>query len=274
MNRIESWMEVVDRFQKRLSAWKARSLSIGGYLTLTTTVLGNLPTYYLSIFRAPIWVIDILERIRRRFFWGSTTTVKRAKNLGLIGKWRWGFLNEGNALWCKVIKAIYGPDGGLQCDASSHLKRAIYGPDGGLQCDASSRLKRGMWFDIIKGGFDVARLGIPFRNSFHKIVSSGDDGIRIGSAPRGRSIDELTSLLDQLKGFSLSTDSRDRWRWSLSTNDLFTVNNLSKLIDLHYLIPGGGGSGPIFLLEFLGAKKDKCAWLENSSRSYSSSVKP
>ncbi|GJW45976.1 RNA-directed DNA polymerase, eukaryota, reverse transcriptase zinc-binding domain protein [Tanacetum coccineum] len=141
-NIIDSWMEVFDRFQKRLSAWKARSLSIGGRLTLTTTVLGNLPTYYLSIFRAPIWVI-----------------------------------------------------------------KAIYGPDGGLQCDASSRLKRGIWFDIVKGGFDVARLGIPFRNSFLKIVSSGDDDWK--SAPRGRSIDELTSLLDQLRGFSLSTDSRD-----------------------------------------------------------------
>ena len=47
---------------------EGKNLSIGGRLTLIKVVLGNLPTYFLSIFRSPIGVVDILERICRRFF--------------------------------------------------------------------------------------------------------------------------------------------------------------------------------------------------------------
>nr|GEU89402.1 arginine repressor C-terminal-like domain-containing protein [Tanacetum cinerariifolium] len=59
MNRINSWMEVIDRFQKRLTTWKARSLFIGGRLTHTTAILGNLPTYYISIFCALIGEVEV-----------------------------------------------------------------------------------------------------------------------------------------------------------------------------------------------------------------------
>ncbi|PWA70220.1 hypothetical protein CTI12_AA290670 [Artemisia annua] len=135
MYKLDSWKVIIERFQKRLTSWKAKNLSMGGRLTLIKSVLGNLPTYFLSIFRAPIGVVDILERIRRRFFWGFKEDTKgvswikwsdilsskdqgglgigsiRAKNLSLIGKWHWRFLNEGEAPWCKVVKAIYGSDG-------------------------------------------------------------------------------------------------------------------------------------------------------------------
>nr|GEX19814.1 RNA-directed DNA polymerase, eukaryota, reverse transcriptase zinc-binding domain protein [Tanacetum cinerariifolium] len=36
-----------------------------------------------------------------------------AKNLGLLGKWKWIFLTEKDALWRKVINGFYGRDGGL-----------------------------------------------------------------------------------------------------------------------------------------------------------------
>ncbi|GJV46188.1 putative RNA-directed DNA polymerase, eukaryota, reverse transcriptase zinc-binding domain protein [Tanacetum coccineum] len=52
----------------RLSSWKARNLSIGGRLTLVKFVLDSLPIYYLSLFKAPLKVINILESIRCRFF--------------------------------------------------------------------------------------------------------------------------------------------------------------------------------------------------------------
>ena len=34
-------------------------------------MLGNLPTLYLSLFVAPVGVIDKLEEIRRKFIWGG-----------------------------------------------------------------------------------------------------------------------------------------------------------------------------------------------------------
>nr|GEW61616.1 reverse transcriptase domain, reverse transcriptase zinc-binding domain protein [Tanacetum cinerariifolium] len=52
MNIASSWHTLVNRFQKRLSFWKANLLSIGGRLTLIKVVLGSLGLYYLLIFKA------------------------------------------------------------------------------------------------------------------------------------------------------------------------------------------------------------------------------
>lgn len=85
---------------------------MGGRLILSKSVLGNHPTYYFSLFVAPIGVINILESIRRKFLWGRNDDGKRkinwvswkkivspkevgglalgslrSLNLSLIGKW-------------------------------------------------------------------------------------------------------------------------------------------------------------------------------------------
>ena len=46
-----------------------KSLSFGGRVTLLKAVLGNLPTFFMSIFVVPNGVIDILEKNRRKFIW-------------------------------------------------------------------------------------------------------------------------------------------------------------------------------------------------------------
>lgn len=43
---------VIAKFKTRLSTWKASSLSFEGRATLIKVVLGSLPMYYLSIFKA------------------------------------------------------------------------------------------------------------------------------------------------------------------------------------------------------------------------------
>ncbi|GJT46135.1 hypothetical protein Tco_0954850 [Tanacetum coccineum] len=119
----------------RLSSWKANLLSIGGRLTLIKSVLGSLGIYYLSIFRAPESVLQDLERIRAKFFWGGNKDKNKmawvkwpiilnsfdkgglnigslkAFNLALLQKWRWRLLSSPNALWVQVIKAYHGQEG-------------------------------------------------------------------------------------------------------------------------------------------------------------------
>ena len=106
-------------------------------VTLIKTVLGSLPLYYLSLFWAPIKVLHTLENIRRCFFWGFKDESKglswvkwesvlsgkhkrglgigslKAKNLSLVGKWKWIFHVDNESLWCEVLKAIHGPNGGF-----------------------------------------------------------------------------------------------------------------------------------------------------------------
>lgn len=77
MNRLKNWKPIIDRVHARLSRWKASSLSIGGRLTLVKTVLGSLPLYFFSIFKAPCNVINSLEKNRRRFFWGGNDEKKK-----------------------------------------------------------------------------------------------------------------------------------------------------------------------------------------------------
>lgn len=49
----------MEKLKSKLSVWKAKM------------VLESLPTYYMSIFDAPVGVINSLEKIRRQFVWGG-----------------------------------------------------------------------------------------------------------------------------------------------------------------------------------------------------------
>ncbi|GJZ30222.1 hypothetical protein Tco_0575269 [Tanacetum coccineum] len=51
MTRHKAWDDVILKLQSRLSKWKAKTLSIGGRLTLLKSVLGASPLYNMSIFR-------------------------------------------------------------------------------------------------------------------------------------------------------------------------------------------------------------------------------
>ncbi|GJY04134.1 RNA-directed DNA polymerase, eukaryota, reverse transcriptase zinc-binding domain protein [Tanacetum coccineum] len=54
MHFCNGWTEVIDRLRDRLSSWKAKNLSISGRLTLVKSVLGSVPLYFLSLFKAPL----------------------------------------------------------------------------------------------------------------------------------------------------------------------------------------------------------------------------
>ncbi|XP_035833035.1 uncharacterized protein LOC110876830 [Helianthus annuus] len=61
MNRIRNWDPIMDIFDKRLSVWKAKTMSIGGRLTLINSVLESLPICYFSLYKAPAGVIRVLK---------------------------------------------------------------------------------------------------------------------------------------------------------------------------------------------------------------------
>ncbi|GJT21946.1 hypothetical protein Tco_0891883 [Tanacetum coccineum] len=71
MARINSWNEVIQKVTIKLSKWKAKSLSVGGRLTLLKLVLGSLLTYYMSLFKASDGVLSHLERLHNSFFFGT-----------------------------------------------------------------------------------------------------------------------------------------------------------------------------------------------------------
>ncbi|GJY14724.1 putative RNA-directed DNA polymerase, eukaryota, reverse transcriptase zinc-binding domain protein [Tanacetum coccineum] len=178
MSRCRNWDPLIERFQKRLSKWKANTLSIGGRVTLIKSVLGSLGVYYFSTFKAPKKVIHKLESIRRRFFWGGNNEVDKiswiawdkvllprnkgglgidsllASNQSLLAKWWWRFRNEDSSLWCKVIRSIHGPSGGV-FNPNTH-KKAI-----------------GTWSHIINLKSDLLKVDINLPMLFKRKIGDG-----------------------------------------------------------------------------------------------------
>jgi hypothetical protein len=58
--RNSYWKQVEERYEKRLSSWKGKHLSIGGRLTLVNSVLSSLPMYMMSFFAIPKGVLKNL----------------------------------------------------------------------------------------------------------------------------------------------------------------------------------------------------------------------
>nr|GEW84426.1 hypothetical protein [Tanacetum cinerariifolium] len=84
-----SWKVLLDKFQSKLSSWKANLLSIRGRHTIIKAVIYSLDIYYFSIFKVPESVLNSLKRSRAMFF-------------GKEG----GFDNNGciyNGTWARIV---------------------------------------------------------------------------------------------------------------------------------------------------------------------------
>ncbi|KAJ9546920.1 hypothetical protein OSB04_019463 [Centaurea solstitialis] len=194
MKKASNWQPVVDKFNSRLSRWKARQLSSGGRLCLCKSVLGSLSTYFFSLYKAPKKVLKTLESIRRRFLWGGdeqnrkiswvnwdrTLSDKskgglgigslRALNLAMLGKWWWRECNEANAMWNTIVKFCNSPQS----------------RNGG---------NKGVWYGI--------------KNIDKELIEMGID----------------------LRSFLLPKADGRGWMWSLDPSNNYTVSSLRKLID-------------------------------------------
>jgi len=62
------WNIIEQRFEKKLSSWKGKHLSVGGRLVLINSVLTSLAMFMLSFFEVPRGVLEKLEYYRSRFF--------------------------------------------------------------------------------------------------------------------------------------------------------------------------------------------------------------
>ncbi|GJT38799.1 zinc finger, CCHC-type containing protein [Tanacetum coccineum] len=176
-------------------------------------------------------------------------------NIGLLGKWKWRFLTEKDALWRTAIKEFYGDCGGF----------------GSL---SGSRGPNGIWCDIIKAVEDIEKIDPSFKRSFHIKVLNGanvsfwkdpwcENGSRLmdlfprlyaldsfqdckivdrwhladGSwcgkwdwirPPRGRATGDVIDLVSTIGNLSLSSDSTDRWTWSKDASGIYKVSTLSN----------------------------------------------
>nr|KAJ0200540.1 hypothetical protein LSAT_V11C600316150 [Lactuca sativa] len=156
MGRTVHWNRIIEKFQARLSKWKASTLSFDGRLTLCKAVLNSLISFYFSLYKAPVKFIKTLEKIRMRFFlgrgggegdlesrkmswiaWEKVLAAKergglgigtlKAHNIALLGKWWWRFKNYQDTTLVEVIKSIYGMDGGFDRPSVAKRRNGCWG---------------------------------------------------------------------------------------------------------------------------------------------------
>ncbi|XP_061361234.1 uncharacterized protein LOC133305091 [Gastrolobium bilobum] len=128
---------VLDRVNRRLCAWNAKSLSLAGRLTLAKSELFAMPTYAMQTAWLPKTVCNDIEKQTRGFIWGSTRDKRgthlvkwermcSAKQLGGVRlrdlrkfnqafntKVGFGLLTNKDALWARVLRNKYKLEDGL-----------------------------------------------------------------------------------------------------------------------------------------------------------------
>ncbi|GJR56637.1 ataxia telangiectasia mutated family protein [Tanacetum coccineum] len=122
-----------------------------------------------------------------------------AKNMGLLGKWKWRFLIEHDALWRLVIREFYGEDGGFYAPSNSSIFGGVW--------VTSLRLRLAL--SILS---PLTKIRSPSRFQMKLMCLSG----RTFGIPR--------------ENMSLSPDGVDTWQWNFDSSDKFKVSTLSRSI--------------------------------------------
>ncbi|GMI65822.1 hypothetical protein like AT3G24255 [Hibiscus trionum] len=154
---------LLDKIERRLSGWAARTLALAGRITLAKAVIQAIPNYVMQTAWLPKGVCDTIERMIRRFIWGGAdghrgvhlvrwevlaSNVKdggvglrhlHRHNEALIMKVGYRLITDTDKLWVQVLRHKYKWEGTLP----SSIHRV-----------GSSRLWQGVsqvWEEIRKG---------------------------------------------------------------------------------------------------------------------------
>jgi hypothetical protein len=76
-SRLPSGNVSKEGYEKRLSSWKGKLLSLGRRLILINSVLTNMVLYMISFFLLPKGVLHRLDYYRSRFFWQGDSEKKK-----------------------------------------------------------------------------------------------------------------------------------------------------------------------------------------------------
>jgi hypothetical protein len=71
------WIMIEERFQKKLSSWKGKLLSVGGWLVLINSVLTSLSMYMLSFFEVPRGILQKFRLLGLSFLLAKRRTQEK-----------------------------------------------------------------------------------------------------------------------------------------------------------------------------------------------------
>jgi len=132
---------IIEKMQNRLASWKGKLLNKAGRLTLYSSVLSSIPTYYMQISWLPQNICDNIDQTTRNFIWKGNTSrgvhlvnwkqvaspkltgglgirAARDANTVLLGKLVWNMVQTTDKLWVNIISRKYTNGSKFLFDAS------------------------------------------------------------------------------------------------------------------------------------------------------------
>lgn len=133
-SKKEIFSVIGERVWKRINGWGEKMLSKAGKEVLIKSVLQAIPTYIMSCFSLPKYLINSIEAAIRAFWWGNGEKQKMAWiawdqlckskrlggmgfrdlhsfNLALLGKQCWRIITKPESLMARILQARYFPYG-------------------------------------------------------------------------------------------------------------------------------------------------------------------
>ncbi|KAL9684154.1 hypothetical protein QQ045_021588 [Rhodiola kirilowii] len=128
---IKTWAPILQKFKSKLASWRSVNLSMAGRVVLIKSALCNLPLFYASMYKIPVGVVQEMEKIQRRFLWGSSEVKRKIHyvgwskitkpkkfgglgihrlvdmNLVLLSKWWWNLITGKGGLWRRMVLEKY-----------------------------------------------------------------------------------------------------------------------------------------------------------------------
>lgn len=100
------WEPLVAKFWKKLATWKGKCINQAGKMVLLQATLDSMLVYWFSLFLMPKTVMNQIEKIRKRFFWGvNLVNDKETSKLHLLSWEKICKLKEAGGLGISSLKA-------------------------------------------------------------------------------------------------------------------------------------------------------------------------
>ncbi|KAK0586151.1 hypothetical protein LWI29_001876 [Acer saccharum] len=178
----DTYKDILDRIQSRLSMWKSSTLSFAGRCTLIKAVSSAIPIYAMQSSKLPNEMCLKIDMLNRNFLWGHSAEdkkihlikwdtvcypkhqgglgIKKSKkmNQALLAKAGWRLMQNKEGLWGNLLKHKYlRGDSWLELDkhkdnASSSIWRSIkFGSKvllGGLKWRVGNGDRIAFWCDV------------------------------------------------------------------------------------------------------------------------------
>ncbi|KAJ4777641.1 RNA-directed DNA polymerase (reverse transcriptase)-related family protein [Rhynchospora pubera] len=123
---------LIDRISKKLVCWQNSFLSRAGRLVIASSVLSSMPTFFMSSFLLPAWVIKQVDKLRRNFLWSKSCEGKQGihlvswerlclpkscggmgminlklHNISLMLKWWWRLYSLPKSQWSLAARILF-----------------------------------------------------------------------------------------------------------------------------------------------------------------------